>query len=111
VHFRWLFGALAVTLVLNLIDALATLTWIELGYASEANPVMAELLGAGPVAFVGAKLTLVSGGVYLLWAYRSRKLAVGATIASFLVYFLLLFEHLSEVEYRVALLMGAAVPC
>ena len=105
VHFRWLTGALALILILNLVDALATLTWVELGYATEANPVMAELLGAGPVAFVGAKLLLVSGGVYLLWRYRARRLSIGAIVTAFLVYSLLLFEHLGEVEYRVAEMM------
>ena len=45
-QFGWLRHLVALTLVLNLIDALLTLVWLETGQAVEANPVMAFLVAA-----------------------------------------------------------------
>lgn len=65
-HWNRLDRAFAALLVLNLADALFTLGWIEAGWATEANPLMAAALAWGPAAFVGTKLLLVSLAVQLL---------------------------------------------
>ncbi|MDJ0853550.1 MAG: DUF5658 family protein [Myxococcota bacterium] len=93
-HFRWLHGIVAVTLVLNLIDAVLTLFWVGAGLASEANPLLAELVEHHPVFFALAKLGLVGLGSLLLWWLRDRPLAVIGIFGAFVVYYLILLHHL-----------------
>ena len=45
-HYRWLRGIVATVLVLNLLDAVFTLVWIQAGHAREANPVLRDLIHA-----------------------------------------------------------------
>lgn len=106
-HFGWLEGIVKVTLVLNLLDALFTLTWVGLGLASEANPFMAELVVQHPVAFVVTKLALVGLGSLLLWRYRRRPLAVVAMFLAFLVYYAILLMHVDYLSYVVGILLSA----
>ncbi len=86
---------LAWILVLNLIDAVATMVWVGTGRAQEANPLMAGLLDSSPLAFMLVKLALVSGGVVVLWRFRDRALALAGTLAVFLAYYGLLLIHIS----------------
>jgi hypothetical protein len=65
-------------LVLNVLDATFTLTWVLGGWTGEANPIMAAALQAGPQAFVLSKLALVSAAVTLLWRHRAR---IGSRVA------------------------------
>jgi hypothetical protein len=101
-HFRWLEGIVKVTLVLNLLDAIFTLTWVVSGLASEANPFLHELAHRHPVGFVSAKLALVGLASLLLWRLRSRPLAVVGIFAAFLLYYAVLLIH---VDY-LALVLG-----
>ncbi len=93
-HFRWLHGIVAVTLVLNLIDAVLTLFWVGAGLADEANPLLADLVENHPLFFALAKLGLVGLGSLLLWWLRDRPLAVIGIFAAFVVYYLILLHHL-----------------
>ncbi len=93
-HYRWLRGFVAVTLVLNLIDAIFTLLWVGTGMAEEANPLLETLVLRHPIAFASAKLGLVGLSSLLLWRLRSRPLAVVAIFIAFLAYYLLLLWHL-----------------
>jgi hypothetical protein len=52
--------ALGAILVLNLVDLVATVTWLSLGLAHEANPLMRAAWSAHPAAFALAKVALVS---------------------------------------------------
>ena len=109
-HFRWLEGIVKAVLVLNLVDAVLTLIWIQAGLATEANPVMAELVNNSPVAFVLSKVALVSLGSALLWRFRSRPLAVVGIFAVFLVYYVLILYHLGYAKTVVrALLSGQSI--
>lgn len=99
-HFQWLRGIVAVILVLNLFDAVATLVWLEMGMAVEANPVMEYFLRYGPVLFVTIKLGLVSGGTLFLWHQRERPLAVVAIFIAFLAYYLLMLYHLNAMDLQ-----------
>jgi len=65
-HFRWLRGITAAIILLNLVDALFTMTWLDLGLATEANPLMEVLTSWGPVPFVLGKVLLVSLGCYFI---------------------------------------------
>lgn len=83
---KLLLGLAFATLIMNLVDAVATLTWIELGWATEANPVMAALLAVSPVAFMAGKLFMVGAGVSVLYHYRTRVLARTGLVSACLVY-------------------------
>lgn len=62
-------------LLLNLVDALCTITWVELRIAWEANPVMAFALSGSPVIFMVAKMALVQLGTWLLVSHQHTRAA------------------------------------
>jgi hypothetical protein len=103
-HFRWLEGIVKGTLVLNLLDALFTLFWVVNGLAREANPLLQTVVQEHPVAFVAAKLSLVSLGSLLLWRYRGRSLAVVAIFVAFLAYYLMLLIHVDYLAWVLGIL-------
>ena len=57
----------------NTIDAIATLLWIILGVAEEANPLMAALIDASPLLFLAVKLTVIPMLSIFLWYHRKNK--------------------------------------
>lgn len=79
---------------LNLVDALLTLAWVELGVAREANPLLAGLLALSPALFVAAKSALVSLGLGLLFLLRQRRMAVLGIWSALGLYLLVLGIHL-----------------
>jgi hypothetical protein len=105
-HFRWLQGIVKAVLVLNLLDALFTLVWVRSGLATEANPLIAQLVTGHAVVFVVIKLGLVSLGSWLLWQRRQRPAAAIAIVAVFLVYYLILLYHLQYASGLVRQLLG-----
>lgn len=98
-HFRWLHGLVKTVLVLNLIDAVLTLLWVNAGLAREANPLLAELVHEHPVIFTVGKIGLVGGGSLLLWRARNRPLAIVGIFLAFLVYYAILLLHLGYVGW------------
>jgi hypothetical protein len=70
-----LFWVAASIIVLNLFDAILTLTVVHAGAAAEANPLMEVSLSWGAIWFVLVKLSIVSLGVQLLWRQRRVRLA------------------------------------
>jgi len=95
---RLLFVAGAVV-VLNLLDAIFTLLYTSVGIATEANPLMDRALATSPIAFMLAKLALVSLGVWLLWRLRARRSAVAGLIVVGSAYAGLVLYHLSAVHH------------
>ena len=94
-QFRWLHGVVESVIVLNLLDAILTLLWVRLGMAEEANTLMRDLVNDQALAFVLAKIGLVSLGSILLWRNRHRPLAVVAIFVSFLAYYFVFLYHLT----------------
>lgn len=94
VHFRWLYGIAKWILVLNLLDGVLTLVWVEYFYAAEANPMMRDLVDRSGVLFMGAKLALVSLGTLFLWRMRHNVLAVISLFLAFFAYYWVLLIHL-----------------
>jgi len=86
----WL-GCALIVLGCNALDAAFTLCAIDFGDATEANPLMAALLGAGPLAFVIVKHLLVSVGLVVLWRLRGRPLARYGAHLALAVYPLVVF--------------------
>jgi hypothetical protein len=91
--------AAAVVLVLNLLDAIFTIGWVQLGAAEEANPLMAGPLANGPLLFMLVKLSLVSLCVALLWRLRVHRSAIAGMYATAGVYTVLLAYHLSAAPH------------
>ncbi len=73
-------------LVLNLLDAFATMIWVMSGLAQEANPVMAEAIDHGPSVFLLSKVALVTLAALLLWRNRESLVARTAVIPLVLLY-------------------------
>jgi hypothetical protein len=82
-------------IVLNLFDAIFTILYTRLGVATEANPLMDQVLSASPIIFMITKLMLVSLGVCLLWRFRDRRSAAAGLIVAVSAYAWLLVHHLS----------------
>jgi hypothetical protein len=93
-HFRWLEGIIKAVLILNLFDAVLTLMWVKLGLAYEKNVLIRPLVDSHAVLFVGAKITLASLGMFLLWRLRHCPLAVVGIFGVFLIHYGLFLYHL-----------------
>jgi hypothetical protein len=88
-------GLLILLLVaVNFTDAVLTLAWVDMGVATEANPFMNALLQIGSGSFLAVKFTLVNLGAYLLWQFRSRRLARWGVALSLTVYGAVIYAHL-----------------
>ncbi len=81
------------TLVLNGLDAALTILVVGSGAATEANPLMDELLAQSPLLFAIVKLSLVSLGVLLLWRLRERPLAWAGSVGVLAAYAGVMLQH------------------
>ena len=61
-------------ILLNLVDLTVTITAIENGWATEANPIMDYFLQMGYPYFVTIKLMGVSFASVVFWKFRTKKL-------------------------------------
>jgi len=93
-HFRWLDGIAKSILVLNLVDGVFTMIWVEFSQAQELNFMMRDLVHTSALSFMLVKLTLVSLGTLFLWRYRSNALAVISLFVAFFSYYWVLLIHL-----------------
>jgi len=93
-HFRWLYGIALGILVLNLLDAVFTLIWVQYFEAGELNFLLRGLVENNPLLFMVSKLSLVSLGTLFLWRQRSNSLAVMGLWIAFLSYLTILLVHL-----------------
>ena len=84
---------LILTVILNLLDAGLTLTWVLAGYAIEANPLMASALDFGPIPFMLAKITVVNLGLTILWIRRRRTWVRFAALGIFGMYSYVMMIH------------------
>ncbi len=104
-QFRWIYRLLQVILILNLIDAVLTLFWVGTGLAIEANVILQAIVTNHPVAFMAAKVALVSLGAWLLWQRRQHPLAIVGLVAAFVVYYALMLHHLRFASWVAAILL------
>lgn len=97
-QFGWLAGILKVVVVLNLIDAVLTLFWVHAGRATEANPLLADLVVDQPLLFLLVKMGLVIPAAFVLWRNHQRPTAVVGIFGVFIVYYWLLLYHLQSMD-------------
>jgi hypothetical protein len=91
--------AAGLVVVLNLLDALWTITFLEAGVADEANPLMVSALTHGPVGFMAFKLALVSLSVLLLWRLRRHRSAALALWSGAMAYAVVVAYHVSNAHH------------
>ena len=88
-------GLLILLLVaVNFTDAVLTLWWVEMGIATEANPLMDALLQLGSESFLAVKFALVNLGAYLLWQCRRYWVARQGLLLALLVYGFVAYAHI-----------------
>jgi len=96
-QFQMLWWFVSSIVVLNGLDAMLTLNWVERGQANEANPLM-EIIISNPLLFVCVKLALVSFGCYLLWERHRRPVAVVGIFTAFVAYYAVFLHHLRAID-------------
>lgn len=84
---------LCVVFIANIIDAYLTLTWIEAGVATEANPIMAELLHLGTHWFWIGKVGTVTFACLFLWICRHVRASKLVAFVSCIVYITVIGIH------------------
>ena len=91
--FKLLFGAL---ILLALFDLIATILWLSLGAAEEANPLMNYLVQNSMVSFAFGKLLLTFFGIIILRAFRPKrpKLVLKAAWSLVILYTTISIWHL-----------------
>lgn len=80
-------------ILLNALDGVLTIAWIETGRAIEINPLMGMLIDIHPVLFMCIKILLASLGTLLIWRFRDRSLAVASLYLCVAAYSLLMLYH------------------
>ncbi len=87
--------AAVLLLVLNLLDGLFTLTFLQLDVAEELNPLMRMAYEHSPLAFMAVKVTIVSLGLTLLCLHRSMRISQRAIQAGAALYVVIDVYHLA----------------
>lgn len=83
---------LVLIVLLNVVDAIATATWVGMG-ASEANPIMAFYLHMGVGYFYAVKAGLILIPVMMLWSQAEREIVKRVTPVLTAVYVSVLAIH------------------
>jgi len=86
--------SLSAVLALNVFDAVATITWVSVGIAKEANPLMDMLIDHSPSLFLFGKMMLVTIGCLILWKNRAAKVTLSVSRALVVIYSILALYHL-----------------
>ncbi len=92
-HF-WLQVTVGLLIVMNAVDGVLTILWVDSGRLTEANPMMEILLSTHPVLFMTVKLTLVCLGTLLLWRLRHLPVAIFSIFLCFAAYLSVVVYHL-----------------
>lgn len=87
--------AAALLLVLNLLDGLFTLTFLQLEVAEELNPLMRVAYECSPLVFMCSKVSIVSLGLTLLCLHRSLRISQRAIQAGAALYAVIDVYHLA----------------
>ena len=89
-------------LVLNLLDGLFTLTFLQLDVAEELNPLMRVAYDHSPLLFMVAKLVIVNAGLSLLCLHRGLRASRLAIRAGAVIYAVINVYHLAFLTHLVS---------
>lgn len=87
----WLYGGVIVAL--SLMDSILTLLCLSLGL-EEANPVMAKLLGVGPLPFLSVKFAITAFGTLILVRHEYFKYVNWVIAAVIMVFIAVVVNNL-----------------
>ena len=93
--------AAALLVVLNLLDGLFTLIFLQMNVAEELNPLMRVAYMHSPLSFMAVKLAIVSLGLALLCLHRSMRLSQRAIQAGAALYTVIDIYHLAFLAHLV----------
>ncbi|TMW71126.1 DUF5658 family protein [Alteribacter natronophilus] len=96
---------MAAIAVLNLTDALITVTGLHFGLIGEANPLMARLWSASPILFTGVKL-LLSTAVVLFLPHISSPVSRIVTVLTVLAFLGYTFVHVLHLTWLTVWIMN-----
>ncbi|HEY0092677.1 MAG TPA: DUF5658 family protein, partial [Archangium sp.] len=82
-------------MVLNLLDGLFTLTFLQMNVAEELNPLMRVAYEHSPLSFMASKVAIVSLGLTLLCLHRTLSLSERAIQAGAVLYAIIDVYHLA----------------
>jgi hypothetical protein len=88
-------------LILNLLDGLFTLLFLQLGVAEELNPIMRLAYEQSPLFFMFSKLVIVNAGLWLLCLHRRLRASRIAIRAGAVVYSIIVVYHLAFLTHLV----------
>ena len=88
-------------LLLNLLDGLFTLTFLQMDVAEELNPLMRAAYESSPLVFMVAKLIIVNAGLTLLCMHRGLRASRLAIRAGALIYAVINVYHLAFLTHLV----------
>ena len=91
-----LISLLALLNVLSLLDGMFTAAELSSGIAREGNPVVRSLIGANPLLAVGFKVAIMIAVSVLLWRWRSYRVVLVLTLATLVLYAMVLAYHLGS---------------
>lgn len=94
-------------LMLNLMDGLFTLLFLQLGVAEELNPLMRVAYEQSPLVFMFSKLVIVNAGLWLLCLHRRLRASRIAIRAGAVVYGIIVVYHLAFLTHLVLHWPGA----
>lgn len=83
------------TAILNILDAVFTSYFIDIGAARELNPLMKVLLDYGIFYFLAFKFTVISICIFFLWKFKRErygKIAIKIVFFAYLITMLLHFN-------------------
>jgi hypothetical protein len=78
---------------LNLLDAILTIYWVEKGFASEGNQLMAGLLDIGVLPFLLVKIAVGTVAAVVFWRWSNLQLAKYGLAVALAVYICLMGVH------------------
>lgn len=82
-------------LLLNLLDGLFTMVFLQLRVAEELNPLMRAAWDGSPLSFMALKLGLVQLGVWVLWLHQELRIVRFALLGAVGLYAGVVVYHLS----------------
>lgn len=91
----------AALVILNLLDGLFTLAFLQFGVAEEINPFMRWAYEANPIVFMVLKFLCVHAGVVVLAMHQELKAAQWVLKGAVGVYTLLVLYHLAFLAHTI----------
>jgi Domain of unknown function (DUF5658) len=79
---------------LNFLDAVLTIFWVEKGFASEGNQLMAGLLDIGVLPFLVVKIAVGAVAAIVLWRWGNLQLAKYGLAVALAIYICLMGVHI-----------------